>query len=190
MVYGKHLTHPIHISVPKLQIVRAYHEAGMSTPFEITGEGVDQLVLFHHLHVDSVTDHLIHAELLAVRKDEKVRVEVPLILVGESPFEKNGLGTVQLVKNAIRVIAFPLDLPHDIKVDISHIEYESHGVHVRDLQVSDKIQIDEDLDDTLVSATVYVEEVEEVPVVATDATAMTEGDAATAATKEEPTTDK
>lgn len=90
VVYGKGLTHSLHIGIEKLSLLRAYEKAGMSTPVEITGDEINQLALFHHLQLDPVTDRLIHVEFLAVNKDEEVTAEVPLVLVGVSPFEKTG----------------------------------------------------------------------------------------------------
>ncbi len=90
VVYGKHLATSLHISIEKLPLLRAYEGAGMSTPVEISGDGINQLVLFHNLQLDPVTDRLMHVEFLAVNKDEEVSAEVPLILVGVSPFEKSG----------------------------------------------------------------------------------------------------
>lgn len=46
----------------------------------------------------------------------------------------------------VQVTAFPLDLPHDIKIDISLIEHEGQVLHISDLKVGDKIHIDGDLD--------------------------------------------
>jgi len=48
-------------------------------------------VLFHDIQLNPVTDQVIHVDCLAVNKDEKVHAEVPVILEGESPFEKNSL---------------------------------------------------------------------------------------------------
>lgn len=164
VVYGKHLDESLHISIEKLSLIRAYEAAGMSTPVEITGSWIDQLVLFHHLQLDPVTDRLMHVEFHAVSKDEKVTTEVPLVLVGVSPFEKTGIWRVQLVIQTVQVTALPLDLPHDIQVDISSIEHEWQVLHVSDLRVSDKIHIDEDADAPIVTALVneVAEEDEEV----------------------------
>ena len=154
VVYGKHLATSLHISIDKLPLLRAYESAGMSTPVEITGEWINQLVLFHHLQLDPVTDRLMHVEFLAVNKDEKVSAEVPLVLVGVSPFEKSGEGRVQLVMQTVQVTALPLDLPHDIQIDISVIEHEGQVLHVSDLKVNDKIHIDEDADAPILTALV------------------------------------
>lgn len=89
VIYGKHLGTSLHVSVEKLPLLRAYESAGMSTAVEISGDGINQLVLFHRLQLDPVTDRLMHVEFLAVNKDEEVTAEVPLLLVGISPFEKS-----------------------------------------------------------------------------------------------------
>lgn len=96
----------------------------------------------------------MHVEFLAVNKDEKVSAEVPLVLVGVSPFEKSGEGRVQLVMQTVQVTALPLDLPHDIQIDISVIEHEGQVLHVSDLKVNDKIHIDEDADAPILTALV------------------------------------
>lgn len=161
VIYGKHLSESLHISAEKLQMIRTYEAAGMSTPVEITGDGINQLVLFHHIQVNPVTDRLMHVEFLAVNKDEEVTAEVPVVLVGISPFEKNNLGRVQLLMQSIQVTALPLDLPHDIQVDISSIEYEGQVIHVSDLVVSNKVKIEEDMDAPLVTPVAYDVSVED-----------------------------
>ena len=62
---------------------------------------------------------------------------------------------MQLLKQTIHVTALPLDLPHDIKIDIWVIEHEGQVLHVRDLVVSDTIHIDDDLDDAIVTSFAY-----------------------------------
>lgn len=91
IIYGRHLTTSIVVSFDKIQLVKAIHTAGRSTPVELTGDNVDHLILFHDIQLDPVTDHVIHVDCLAVRKDEKVRAQVPVVLTGVSPFVKNNL---------------------------------------------------------------------------------------------------
>jgi len=55
------------------------------------GDNIEQMVLIHDIDVHPVTDEVIHVDFLAVRADEKVEAEVPVVLVGESPVEKNNL---------------------------------------------------------------------------------------------------
>ena len=152
VIYWKTLATPLHVCAPKLQLIRTYETAWMSTPVEITGDGINLLVLFQHIQVDPVTDRLLHVEFLAVNKDQKVSAEVPVLLTGVSSFEKLGLWRVQVVMQTIQVTALPLDLPHDIIVDISHIEHEWQVIHVSDLKVNPNVHIDEDMDAVVVTS--------------------------------------
>lgn len=88
IVYGKHLKAPVAIACKRNELIKAYKEAGYSTPLTLSGD-VDQLVLIQDIQVDPVSDVLIHIDFLAVNKDEKVTTEIPVKMIGESPLEKS-----------------------------------------------------------------------------------------------------
>jgi large subunit ribosomal protein L25 len=115
----------------------------------LEGEGIKELVLIHDLDTHPVTDELLHVDFLAVKADEKVEAEVPVVLVGKSPVEKNNLGRIELVKDTILVEAYPQDLPHEIKVDISKIQTPADVIHVSDLEVPEKVTIKENPEETV-----------------------------------------
>lgn len=128
--------------------------------------------------MDPVSDVLLHVDFLAVKSDEKVTTEVAIKLIGESPIEKLGEGKIQLVKDFIEVEAFPQDLPHDITIDISTIQNINDAVFVKDLKVSDKVEILDDAEQVLVTVVTMAEEEVET------AAAPVEGAAPAAATEE------
>lgn len=170
VVYGKHLMQPLMITVDKIKMVQTYHKAGKNTPIELEGDSIDQLVLIHEIQLNPVTDHLIHVDFLAVNKDEKVHAEVPLVLVGQSLFEKKNLGSIQVLRNSVIVEALPLDLPHDIKIDISALATEGEVIFLRDLTVGSKVKIIDNLDQAVLTTVAFSDEPEEVkaaPVAAT-----------------------
>jgi len=113
------------------------------------------------MQLDPVSDIVLHVDFLAVKKDEKVSTEVPVILVGEAPVEKLGEGKIQLVKDFVEVEAFPQDLPHDIKIDISVIATLNDVVFVKDLKLSDKVKILDDMEQPILTVVTLAEEVEE-----------------------------
>ena len=123
VIYGKHLAAPLHVAIEKIPLVRAYQDAGYSTALQLKGDGINELVLFHDMQADPVTDHAVHVDFLAVKSDEKVRAEVPVVLIGESPVEKLNLGSVQQILMQIEVEAFPMDLPHSIEFDVSGLDH-------------------------------------------------------------------
>jgi len=164
VIYGKHLTTPITVACKKNDLIKKYKEAGYSTPFNLAGDKLDQLVLIQDIQVDPVTDILMHVDFLAVNKDEKVTTEIPIKMIGESSIEKLWEGKIQLIKDFIEVEAFPQDLPHDITVDISVIKTMNDTIFVKDLKLSNKVEILDDPEQPIITVLTLTEEVEEIPV--------------------------
>jgi len=127
-----------------------------------------------------VTDILMHVDFLAIKADEKVKTEVSIKLIGESSVEKLNLGKIQLVKDFIEVEAFPQDLPHDITIDISSIQDINDAIFVKDLKISNKVEILDDPEQVLVTVVTMAEEEVETPA-AVEGAAPAEGAAADAA---------
>lgn len=161
VVYGNHLDAPVSLSINKVQLVKTYRKAWMSTAIELHGEGIDELVLIHDIQLDPVSDHLMHMDFLAVRRDVKVTADIPLVLEGVSPFEKSWEWSVQLLRSTVEVEALPMDLPHDIKIDISVIDHDGQVLFAKDLTLWDKVTLITEEDMAVINATVFAEEVEE-----------------------------
>lgn len=161
VVYWKHLDGAMPISVNKIQLVKTYHKTWRSTPVELTWD-LDELVLFQDIQLDPVTDHVIHVDFIAVKRDVKVTAEVPVILKWVSPFEKNALWRVQLLKSSVEVEAFPMDLPHDITIDVSWYDHEWQVLFAKDLPLSSKVELMTDPELAILSTVAFIEEVEEV----------------------------
>lgn len=151
VVYSKHMERAESIVFKKLDFLRIYEKTWSSTPMELTGDGHDHLVLVADYQLDPVTDHLMHVDFHAVNRDEKVHADVSIVLTGVSPFEKNGLWRVQLLRDSVSVEALPLDLPHDIKIDISSLDESGMVLFVKDLPVGDKVEMLDDLELAILS---------------------------------------
>ncbi len=168
IVYGKHLSEPISIFCNKNDFIKKFKQAWYSTAITLEGKNVEELVLVQDIQLDTVSDIVLHVDFLAVKKDEKVKTEVPLILVGESKIEKLWEWKIQLVKDFVEVEAFPQDLPHDIKIDITKIETINDTIFVKDLNISNNVRIIDDSEQPIVTVLSLTEEVEEAK---TDTTA-------------------
>lgn len=144
VIYGKHLSNPINIFFDKNSFLKLYKEAGKSLPIEITGDGINELVLIHEISVHPVTTMLAHVDFLGVKKGEAVHAEVELKFVGESPAEKNKLGRVEELLTAIHVFADPTKLPKNIEIDISVLENAHDVIFIKDIKTPAGVKIDND----------------------------------------------
>jgi len=164
IIYGKHLDAPIMISCDKNTFIKAYQKGGSSTAMTLTWDSIKELALVQDIQLDPVHDYVLHVDFRAVKADQKVTAEVPVILTGVSPIEKLGEWKVQLVKDTIEVEAFPQDLPHDVTLDISSIETTNDMILVKDVVLGDKVTILSDLEQALVTVVIIEDEPEETEV--------------------------
>jgi large subunit ribosomal protein L25 len=73
--------------------------------------------------------------------NEKITTEVPLVLVGTSPAVTRGEGLLIHGIDTVLIRVLPADLIPQIEVDVTAIENLNQSLFVRDLKVSDKIEI-------------------------------------------------
>ena len=144
VIYSKHLDKTINIFFDKNSFLKIYKEAGKSLPIEITGEGINELVLIHEISVHPVTTMLAHVDFLGVKKGEAVHAEVELKFIGESPAEKNKLGRVEELLSSVQVFADPTKLPKYIEVDLNSLATAHDVIFIKDIKAPTGVKIDND----------------------------------------------
>ncbi len=113
VLYG-HGTAPVHVSLPGHQTFLALKHS--SNPlFEIEIDGTTQLALAKDVQRDPMRAEAIeHLDLLIVNRGEKVTVEVPVHVTGES-----APGTIHVVElQTITLEADATNLPETVEVDV------------------------------------------------------------------------
>ena len=114
VLYG-HGTEPRHLALPDLEFAAVLRNHGTNAILTLDIDGEDQLALTKSVVVHPIRRYIEHADLLVVKKGEKVTVEVPVVLSGEA-----GSGT--LVVNDIKLEADALNIPEEITVSIEGAE--------------------------------------------------------------------
>ena len=141
VVYGKGVDSK-NIWVKLLDFKRLVKQSGESTVIDLRIDQKDRRsVLIYETQQDPINDNYIHIDFFQIRMDEKIETEVELEYVGEAPAVK-ALGGV-LVKNidAVEVKCLPADLPGSIQVDISCLETFDDRITLKDLKLSEKIEL-------------------------------------------------
>jgi large subunit ribosomal protein L25 len=138
-------------------------------------------VMVREVQRDPVKGSLIHVDLYEVNMNEKIKVEVPIALIGESPALKIRENMLNQSLNSLTIECLPDKMVDQIQVDISVIKEVDEAVHVKDIQLPD-IAILNDPD--LVIAKVTLRPVEVVEEVKPAAAVAAEGAAAEGAAAE------
>lgn len=109
------------ISVSQREFEKVFKSAGESTVVSIMVDGEAIPTLIHEVDHDPVTQEARHADFYAIVKGQKVEVNIPLEFEGESGAIKAGANLVKTL-HEVEVKADPMNLPHELVVDISALE--------------------------------------------------------------------
>lgn len=119
VIYG-HGTEPQHVALPGHQVSLIIRRANALLHLDV--EGKSQLVLVKDVQRDPVRQIIEHIDLLVVKKGEKVAVEVPVYVTGES-FS----GTIVTVDLAtIRLEVQATNIPEHVEVSVEGLEEGAH----------------------------------------------------------------
>jgi large subunit ribosomal protein L25 len=118
-------------------------------------------VMVREVQKDPIRGGLIHVDLYEVNMDEKIRVEVPIVIVGEAPALKIRENMLYQTLNSLNIECLPGRMPDRISVDISTLTEAEQAVHVEDVSLPD-VTVLNDPDLTIVKISLRpVEVVEE-----------------------------
>jgi large subunit ribosomal protein L25 len=124
---------------------------------------------------------------------ERMRADIPAIIVGEAPALKGKGHILESIADHITVECFPDKLPPNIEIDVSSLEEVNQAIHVRELDLGSDVAILTDPDQMVVKisevAAAKIEEAEEVAE-EEEAVEAAEGEEAETETTEEPTEGK
>ncbi|MGX7729980.1 50S ribosomal protein L25/general stress protein Ctc [Rhodococcus sp. 2H158] len=117
VLYG-HGTDPKHLALPAREFAAVLRAHGTNALLTLEVDGAEELALTKSVVVHPIRNYIEHADLLVVKKGEKVTVEVPLVVTGEAAsgtLVVNEVNTVQLEADA-------LNLPEQVEVSIEGVE--------------------------------------------------------------------
>jgi len=140
VIYGNKIAAQ-NLAVNYIDFKRVYAKAGESALIELEVAGKKLNVLIHDIQLAPMSGKVSHIDFFQVNMKEEVETEIPLEFVGEAAAVK-ALGGV-LVKNldAIAVKCLPADLPEKYEIDLSLLATFDDVIAVKDLKISDKVEI-------------------------------------------------
>lgn len=117
VIYGSH-QEPVHFAVPLLDIQSLVRNNGVNAVLELEIDGEQYLTMVKHVDQNVLTFDIDHVDLLAIKRGEKVEVEVPVTLTGEP-----AAGTMHIQDaDVLLVEADVLNIPEEIEVSIEGLE--------------------------------------------------------------------
>ena len=113
VLYGRG-TDPQHLALPSLEFAAILRNNGTNAVIELDIEGTKQLALTKQVDVHPVRNYIEHADLLVIKRGEKVTVEVTVVVEGDP--QPGTLVTQDA--NTVEIEADVMSIPEQIVVSV------------------------------------------------------------------------
>jgi large subunit ribosomal protein L25 len=96
-------------------------------------EGEECQAIMQEVQFHPVSEIILHVDFLRISEDRKIKMDIPVRLVGQAPGVAKG-GTLVRKRAALKVYAFAKDMPDHIDIDCSTLDFH-HAIKVADVQI-------------------------------------------------------
>ncbi len=140
-------------------------------------------VITREIQKHPITRELLHVDFYEVSMEEKIRMEIPIILVGESPALKIKDNIMSQELDTLDIECLPDAIPSRIQVDISCLTEPEQAIRVKDIVLGKELTIVNNPD--VVVVRISVRKVEEVVAPVAEAAEAAAGEVPVAGEKPE-----
>ncbi len=125
------------------QLKHIVDRAGTTRPISliVDKEKGPKTVFIREIQQDIISRLLVHVDLYQVRKGETIKVDVPLVFVGEAPAMKGKGRILTRGLDILSVECLPEDLPPQIEVDLSPLTELGQSIFVKNITLKPEIKV-------------------------------------------------
>ncbi|TMD39653.1 MAG: 50S ribosomal protein L25 [Chloroflexi bacterium] len=149
VVYG-HNTEATPITLDRLEFQKVFVKSGRTHLVDLAIDGRTEKVLVREIQTHPRRLGPIHVDFYQVNLQEKIEVEVPIHLTGESAAVKRGDADILQPLHSIRVECLPSDIPEAFEVDLTPLEEIEAELRVSEIAVPKGVTVLEDADELVV----------------------------------------
>ena len=98
-------------------------------------------VMVREVQKEPRSGQLLHVDFYQIRMEEKLRVDVPIILTGEAPALKLKENFLSHELDSLSIECLPDEIPNLIEVDVSVLEEADQSIHVQDIALGEELTV-------------------------------------------------
>ena len=178
VIYSKD-TEPVHFTTDRLDLTSIVRNHGTNAVVDVDIEGEKHLTLIKHIDQNVLSLEIDHVDLLAIKRGEKVEVEVPVVYEGEPA---PGALVFQEV-DTLRIESDVLSIPDELTVSVEGLEIGSQ-ITAADIVLEDGATLVDEDDLLIINIVEPQEEEPDEDEAAAEGEAVAEGEAAAEAPAE------
>jgi len=181
IVYG-HNTDPTPVTLDRIEFQKVFVKSGRTHLVDLVIDKPDgsrtEKVIIREIQTHPRRQGPIHVDFYQVNLQERIQVEVPVHVVGESAPVKQGDGDVLQPMHSIRVECLPTEIPEDFEVDITPLDEIGAELRVSAIKVRAGVTVLDDPEELVVKIVPKREMKVEEEIPAAEAAVPAEGEAA------------
>jgi len=155
VVYGGHLD-PVAIEVDRKSVSELVQksEHGVRSVFLLKMAGTDKQrhAMIKDITIDPISRTMTHIDFVRIAMDEKVRVTVPVHIIGTALGVKTGGGILDFQVRDLHVECLPGAIPDQIDVDVSPLDGHDY-YRIKDLKLPEGVKVLDDPERVVVGVT-------------------------------------
>lgn len=161
VLYGAGLKEAVSLTLKNKEAEKALHGlAGGNVIVKLSvegeGGGVSHMAMFKAVTRHALTGNLQHIDLLEIRMDHKIHVDVPIHIVGKAAGLAFG-GIIQLESRRVKIECLPSRIPSSFDIDVTPLNV-GNSLHLRDIALPEGVKLIGDPETTIVSIVAPTEE--------------------------------
>jgi large subunit ribosomal protein L25 len=138
-----HNIEPLPLQCDTAELKNILAQAGMTqiVSLKIDKKKTPTNVMVREVQTEPRTDELLHVDFYQIRMEEKIRVEVPIVTVGEAPALRYKENFLAHELNNLTIECLPDEIPSRVEIDLSDLTESEQAIHVGDISLGDGITI-------------------------------------------------
>src|SRR6476620_11365849 len=152
------------VTLDPRQVTRILHSAtGHNTIFDLAVEGGERTkAMIVDWQYEPIKGALLHIDLKRIAMDQKLKVNVPIVLKGEAAGVKQQGGILEQILREVEIECLPTDIPSYIEADVSELVF-GKVLRVADLPHGERLKFLSDANQPVAHVITVKEEVAATP---------------------------
>lgn len=146
------------LSVKEKDFQKVYKQAGETGLVDLKIDDQSIPTLIADVQVHPLNRQTLNVQFHAVNLSEKIKANVPLELLGESPAVANNIGLLLQTLNEVEVEALPTDLPEKIEINVASLSEIGQQITVAELPTVKGVEILTGKDEVVVKVAPLISE--------------------------------
>jgi large subunit ribosomal protein L25 len=131
----------LNIQVPTLSLNKLVFTAEAHVIDLRLSDGSSRRCVLRDVQFDPVSDKPVHFDLQGLKENEKLTMDIPVVLVGGIPKGVRDGGMLQHVVHKVKVSCLPKDMPEKVEINVATLNIND-VLHISDLSIPNVVILD------------------------------------------------